>query len=206
MKYDPSCFVFKTLFSKFLVRYYKENYPDVDIKKYVKEVKKEYKDIILRTPSLSKDNYMAGNLKGAAYFFAAAKKVPNMNPEIMDDFIYKLMTSNFMKKLYKKARVKGTLFSEKEQNKMYKDSLRSQKSEDEMDWKFTYEKGVDQCSYTITKCGVCRLAKREGVEEYLTCMCKMDYPKYEIKGAKLTRDKTLATNDECCDFHLERIK
>ena len=206
MKFDPSCFVFQTLFSKYLVKYYNEKYPGYNIKKYIKPIKKEYKAMLLRTPSLSKDNYMAGNLKGAAYFFATAKIIPDMSPAIMDEYVYYLMTSDFMKKIYKKTREKGLLFSEKEQDKMYNDSLRSQKSDDEMDWKFTYTYGKNECSYTITKCGVCRLAEREHLVQYLPCMCKMDYPKYEVKGAKLTREKTLANHDDCCDFHLTKIK
>ena len=204
MKFDPSCLVFQTVFSKGLVNYYKKKYPSYDIKKYLKPIKKEYKAMLLRTPDLSKDNHMAGNLKGAAYFFALAKIVPDMTPEIMDDFVYDLMTSDFMKKVFKKERTKGLLFSDKEQDKMYKDSLRSQKSNDEMDWRFTYEKGVDECKYTITKCGVCALAKRENLLDYLPCMCKMDYPKYDSKGARLERTKTLANGDDCCDFHLIR--
>ena len=206
MKFDPSCIVFQTLFSKYLVKYYKEKQPEYNIKQYVKPIKKEYKAMLLRTPSLSKDNYMAGNLKGAAYFLAAAKIIPDITPEIMDDYIYYLMTSDLMKKIYKKARVKGTLFSDKEQDKMYKDSLRSQKSDDEMDWKFTYEKGKDECRYNITKCGVCRLAERENLLDFLPCLCKMDYPKYEVKGAILDRTKTLANGDDCCNFHLIRKK
>ena len=202
MKYDFSCRVFAIVFSKFLVKYYDNNFKEFNIKKYLKTIKKEYKEMILRTPGLSKDNNMADNLKGAAYFFAVAKILPNMTPVIMDDYVNYMMTSNFMKKLYKKARVKGTLFSSKEQEKMYQDSLRSQKSNDEMDWKYTYEKGVNECRYTITKCGVCRLAEREEVLEYLPCMCKMDYPKYDIRGAILDRTKTLANKDECCNFHL----
>ena len=127
-----------------------------------------------------------------------------MTPTLMDEYVNYLMTSDFMMKLYKKQRENGTLFSKKEQDKMYNDSLRSQKSDAEMDWKYTYEYGENECKYTITKCGVCRLAEREGVLDYLPCMCKMDYPKYEARGARLERDKTLANGDECCDFHLIR--
>ena len=206
MKYDASCFVFGTVFSKLLKSYYAKNFPNIDIKKVIKEVKKEYKAIILRTPGLSKDNYMASNLKGAAYFFAIAKKVPDMTPELMNKIVDESMHSDFMMKINKKKREKGLLFSKAEQERMQKDSIRSQKSDDEMDWRFTYEGGKDEVSYTMTKCGVCKLAQQEDLLDYLPCMCHMDYSKYEIAGAKLIRSKTIANGDGVCDFHLVRIK
>ena len=206
MKFDMSCKVYSIVFSKLFRKIYKKYFPDSDVSTIIKDVKKEYKAMIKRTPGLSKNNYMASNLKGAAYFFSIAKKAPNMTPELMDKMVEECMYSNFMMKLNKKKREKGLLFSDKAQDRIYQDSLRSQKSNDEMDWKFTFEKGINEMKYNMVKCGVCRLAKRENVLEYLPCMCKMDYSKYEVAGAKLIRTKTLANGDDICDFHLIRIE
>ena len=206
MKFDMSCKVFSIVFTKLLKSYYSKHFPDMAIKDNVKAIKKEYKAMILRTPSLSKDNKMAGNLKGAAYFFAIAKIMPNMTPSLMDEMVTESMKSDFMVKLHKKKKETGALFSEKSQNTMARDAIRSQRSNDEMDWCYTYTKGKDEIKYDITKCGVKRLAEREGLLDYLPCMCHMDYPKYEIQGAKLDRTKTLANGDECCNFHLIRMK
>ena len=204
MKYDLSCKFISLSFSILFKSYLKKNFSYCNYKKIVKDVKKEYKEMILRTPGLSKDNNMASNLKGAAYFFSVAKKTPNMNVEKMDKMIDDIMTSKLMYKMNAKARKKAILFSEKYQDKMYKDSLRSQKSEDAMDWRYVYYKGNNECRYDIFKCGVCKLAEQENVLEYLPSMCKMDYPKYASKGAILIRDKTLANGDDCCNFHLIR--
>ena len=205
MKYDMTCRVFGIVFTKLLKGYYKENHKDVDINKIAKEIKREYRAIIERTPGLPKDNYMAGNLKGAAWFFALARKMPGMTPDLMNKMVDELMYSDFMVKLHKGKREKGTLFSPKEQAKMGNAAKNSENSEYEMDWKFTYEPGKDDIKYNITKCGVCRLAERENMLEYLPCMCHMDFSKYEIQGAKLIRTKTLANGDEICNFHLVRI-
>ena len=201
-----SCKVFSIVFSMMLNQYYAKHLKDINIKPIIKEVKKEYKAMIIRTPSLTKDNQMAGNLKGAAYFFSMAKKVPNMTPELMDEIVLDAFSSPFMIKLHASKKKKGTLFSEKAQNKMLKDSLRSKSSNDEMDWKYDYYKGKDEIRYDIHKCGVKRLAEREGLLAYLPSMCKMDYPKYKIQGATLNRDKTLANGDEICNFHLIKDK
>ena len=208
MKYDISCKVFNLFFSKLLKQYYFKRGEKDEYFKHINSIKKEYKAMILRTPKLSKDNKMAGNLKGAAYFFSMAKHIPNLTPQKLDEIIDFFFSTKAMEKVYYSKSKKGKLFSDKEQDKMFKDSLRSQKSNDEMDWKFTYNKDKHHkyITYNITKCGVCELAKRESVLDFLPCMCKMDYPKYKLSGAKLLRTKTLANNDDCCDFHLTRIK
>lgn len=206
MKYDMSCKTYSVIFSKLLKKYYKQNFPDIEIKDNIKNIKKEYKAMILRTPALSKDNLMTPNLKGAAYFFAVAKIMPNMSPQLMNKMLDDVMYSKFMVNLYKKARVNGKLFSEVYQEKMYRDSLRSQNSNDEMDWRYTYKKGEKEVYFEMTKCGVCLLARRENLLEFLPCMCHMDYSKFEIQGAKLVRTKTLANNNECCDFHLIKME
>lgn len=206
MRYDLTCKVYSLFFSRMFTKYYKKEFPRIKIKPIIKDVKKEYKLMIKRTPSLTSDNLMASNIKGAAYFFAVSKIISNMSSELMDDIVDYIMNSKFMVKLNINKRKKGTIFSKKQQEKWYKDSIRSQCSLDEMDWKYTYQKGNDEIFYNITKCGVCRLAERENCLDYLPCMCRMDYPKYKLVGAKLIRSKTLANHDECCDFHLVRIK
>ncbi len=205
MKYDITCRVFGMVFTKLLKEYYKENYKDVDINKIAKDIKKEYKAIILRTPGLKKGNYMASNLKGAAWFFALARIMPNMTPELMNKMVDEMMYSKQMVKMKKSTREKGKLFSEAMHKKMGDVSKASLSSNDEMDWRFTYTPGKDEVSYTMTRCGVCKLAQRENMLDYLPCMCHMDFSKYEIQGAKLYRTKTLANGDEVCDFHLVRI-
>ena len=130
--------------------------------------------------------------------------VPDMTPERMDDFVAYAMSSELMRKVHEIKKRKGTIFTDKYQDKWVIAATKSRHSHNEMGWKYTYEKGTNEIRYTYTKCGVCTLAKREGVMEYLPCMCKMDYPKYELVGATLYRQHTLAAGDECCDFNIVR--
>lgn len=204
MKYNIKAKVFSCVFTKLLKEYSQKH--NMEIKPYIKAIKKEYKEIIKRTPGLAKGNILQDNLVGASYFFAIAKKVPGMNPELMDEIVEESMSSPFMTKMYKKCRTKGLLFSDKKQDKMVELAKKSQSSNYEMDWKFSYEKKKDEFYLTYTKCGVCKLAKQENVLEYLPSMCKMDFTKYRIKGALLERDKTLVNGDDCCNFHVTKIK
>ena len=203
MKYGMNAGVYGWAFSKLLRDYWKKNFPDKDIKGILRDVKKEYRAMVERTPGIGGSSNEA-NLVGACYFFAMAKVIPGMTPDLMDDIILKSIGSDFMVKLHKGQKEKGTMFSEKAQKKKAEEAEKSHSSTYEMDWEFTYEAGKDEFRLTYTKCGICRLAELEHMEEYLPCMCRMDYPKYRLTGGKLIRTKTLAAGDDCCNFHVVR--
>lgn len=54
-----------------------------------------------------------------------------------------------------------------------------------MDWEIDYQKENNEFYCTYTKCILCTLAKREHMEKYLPCLCRMDYQTYGMVGAKL---------------------
>lgn len=112
--------------------------------------------------------------------------------------------SPFMIKAHKNK--KCTLFTDKVQDQKVKESIASQTSTYELDWKFQYEKGVDEFYNTYTECGICKLGKRENCFEFVPCLCNMDERNYRNEGGQLHRTKTLAQGDECCNFHVTRIK
>ena len=201
MKYGLNARVYEWAFTKMLKDYYRKNNPEIAIGAICTNIKKEYKEMVLRTPGIGGSSNEA-NLVGACYFFSMAKAIPGMTPDLMDDIIYKSIKSDFMVKLHQGKKKKGVLFSEKEQKKKLEEAEKSHHSTYEMDWEFTYQKGKDEFYLTYTKCGICELAKREHMEEFLPCMCKMDFPKYELVGGRLIRTKTLAAGNDCCNFHV----
>lgn len=66
------------------------------------------------------------------------------------------------------------------------------------------DEGEFWCTYT--KCGLCTLAQREGMMEFMSPLCKSDFLNYELVGAYLERTKTLATGCDCCDFHVTQVE
>lgn len=106
----------------------------------------------------------------------------------------------------KRTNKKCTLFTDKVQDKKVKESIASQTSEYALDWKFRYEKGVDEFYNTYTECGICKLGIRENCFEFVPCLCNMDERNYRNEGGQLHRTKTLAQGDDCCDFHVTKIK
>lgn len=193
------------MFNIMLGNYYKKYVPDKykEISKIRRNTTNEFKAMVERTPGIG-GAALTSDLIGACYFFAMAKADPDMTPGLMDDIVDKSIHSHFMQKAHEGKRKKGTLFSDKVQDKKVREAAESQNSDYEMGWKFTYEKGVNEFRCTYTKCGICTLAKKEHMEEFLPCMCRMDYGTYDMVGAELIRTKTLAAGDDCCNFYVRR--
>lgn len=205
MQYNLTARVYGDMFCWMLQAYYSRHFPGTDLRQVKKGLKAEYRAMLERTPGIGGKSLEA-DLIGACFFFAMAKAVPGMTPELMDDIVAQSICSRFMQKAHEGKRRKGTLFSDKVQDQKVREAEQSLSSPYEMDWQFTYRKGRDEFDCTYTQCGICKLAKREGMEAFLPCMCRMDFATYEMVGARLTRTKTLAAGDECCNFHVERIR
>lgn len=178
--------------------------PEMDMKRYKKAVKREYKAMLLRTPDIGGSS-LEMNLYIAAFVFSLHKAEPGkITPEIVNEMVTAVFDSPFMVKAH--ANKKCTLFTDKVQDQKVKESIASQNSKYELDWKFQYEKGVDEFYNTYTECGICKLGKRENCFEFVPCLCNMDERNYRNEGGELHRTKTLAQGDECCNFHVTRIR
>lgn len=178
--------------------------PEMDMKQYKRAVKREYKAMLLRTPDIGGSS-LEMNLYIAAFVFSLHKAEPEkITPEIVNEMVTAVFDSPFMVKAH--ANKKCTLFTDKVQDQKVKESIASQTSTYELDWKFRYEKGVDEFYNTYTECGICKLGKRENCFAFVPCLCNMDERNYRNEGGELHRTKTLAQGDTCCDFHVTRIR
>ena len=52
--------------------------------------------------------------------------------------------------------------------------------------------------------GLCRLAQQEGCASIVPQMCQFDFISADFIGAELTRTKTLAGGDDCCNFRYRK--
>lgn len=179
-------------------------YPEMDMKAYKKKVKAEYKAMLLRTPDIGGSS-LEMNLYIAAFVFSLYKAEPDkITPDIVNEMVTAVFDSPFMIKAHKNK--KCVLFTDKVQDQKVKESIASQNSKYELDWKFHYEKGVDEFYNTYTECGICKLGKRENCFEFVPCLCNMDERNYRNMGGELHRTKTLGQGDECCNFHVTKIR
>ena len=182
----------------------KKNYPDMDMDEYKKKVKKEFKQMLERTPDIGGTS-LEKNLYIAAFVFSLHKAEPErITPEVVDAMVTAVFDSPFIVNVHKNK--KCTLFTDKVQDEKLQESKASQNSKYELDWKFDYKKGVDEFYNTYTECGICKLGKRENCFEFVPCLCNMDKRNYRNEGGILHRTKTLGNGDDCCDFHVIKIK
>ncbi len=203
MKYDLiAVYVFR-LFYKEIALFTHENVPELDIKLFRKRLKKEYKAMVKRTPGVGsmKENplaivmYMA--CFGLSYYKAGEEKISEETFAKMIDTVCK---SDTMKKYYQGRYV----FDDKNIEKYRKIHENSKKRKYELDWvgEFDYRPEVPEFYLTYHECGICKLAKKEGLGHLVKYMCVMDYPSIEYMKGKLLRSKTLGNGDPICDFHV----
>ena len=162
------------MLSKAVWQYTADALPDVDIRELRKRQKKEYKAMVARTPSVGsvKDNMFASVMYLACFGFSYYKADPEHIRKEIDRYV--------------------------------RGSERSKKRKYPMDWvfDFSYDLSVPEYYVTHRECGVCKIARQEGLMFLMPHICVMDYPTIEYKGGKLIRTKTLGAGDDCCDFHV----
>ena len=107
-------------------------YPDMDMKRYKRSVKREYKEMLLRTPDIGGSS-LEMNLYIAAFVFSLHKAEPDrITPEVVDEMVTAVFDSPFMVKAHENK--KCTLFTDNVQDKKVQESIASQTSKYELDW------------------------------------------------------------------------
>ncbi len=201
MRYDLNARIFPLLFDRSSLRFLREK-NDYGITKIKKKIHRTYKEMILRTPGLPKDDELAGNLYTGCYVLSVYKACEGKMTEAdFRDLVIALCHCNAMEKAHRKI----SAFSADQLQKKRKGAEASAVSDAVMGWKYTFdhEEGSDFYDLTYHQCGLCALGKQEGLEHLIRHLCLADYITLEMMGAKLTRTQTLAEGGSCCDFHVE---
>ena len=169
---------------------------------FKKTVKKEYKAMVARTPGLAKGNSLEKTLYIGCYLLAFHKAYPDIVTESCFEGLMKALCDEMVKR----GKEDDSAISEKSIREKEKLAKQSQTSKYEMDWISTFKRGEDGNSYefTYTKCGLCELGRREGCFHLIKYLCKTDYISYDLGGARLVRDHTIANGDGYCDFKVYR--
>ena len=194
--------VFNAFLTPYVRSFYNREFPEKDTREYINRVKKEFKDMVLRTPALPESG-LEINLYFAAYIFALNKADSyDMGKENIDKLVDEVFNSKLIVALHKNK--KCTMFTEKEMKKRIDDMENSSKSNSKSRWVGNIIPKEDEFYMTYTECGICKMAEREGMSELVPSLCRMDYPNYKNDGAILFRTKTLGYGDNECNFHLVR--
>ena len=168
---------------------------------FKKKIRKEYKEIVARTPALGKGNSLTKILYIGCYLISFYKAAP----DVIDEKCFEELVRYLCDEMIRRQKEDESAFSEKNIRTREEAARKSQTSVYEMDWKSTFRRiDKDNYEFTYTRCGLCELGRREGCFHLIKYLCMTDFISFDKGGAKLVRNHTLANGDDYCDFHVSR--
>lgn len=199
MKYDIICNVYGNYFHSICKPQLKKQGLNDNI---LNEIKKEYKNIVLRAKTIKNPTLFSVYLM-CAYFISL-----NRNTNFTAQKNYEILENGLCKsKLFHISM--GNANSYLNKNKMPKRKKLSQISklkQYENDWVFdVLDKTSDyDLGYNYYECGICKLCKDEKCFELAKYLCKLDFLFAETMGMQLYRTKTIAEGFDFCDFRFKK--
>ncbi|MFT4445367.1 L-2-amino-thiazoline-4-carboxylic acid hydrolase [Parvimonas sp. G1967] len=187
-----------------IFQFIKQYWKDIDIKNVKRISKKNYKNMIKRTPdigSLRKNPLRVCLTSGILWLSIYEAMEGKMDQEQFGEMVSATMEAPILKKNFQKQKA----FDIKTQKKkIEKNKIANAVSDSEFNWNTELILGRDENEYTVIyhRCGLCALGKQEHHEELIPYMCKMDYETIAMMGGVLKRKGTIATGADCCDFYI----
>lgn len=187
-----------------IFQFIKQYWKDIDIKNVKRISKKNYKDMIKRTPdigSLRKNPLRVCITSGILWLSIYEAMEGKMDQEQFGEMVSATIEAPMLKKNFQKQKA----FDIKTQKKkIEKNKIANAVSDSEFNWNTELILGRDENEYTVIyhRCGLCALGKQEHHEELIPYMCKMDYETIAMMGGVLKRKGTIATGADCCDFYI----
>lgn len=187
-----------------IFQFIKQYWKDIDIKNVKRISKRNYKDMIKRTPeigSLRKNPLRVCLTSGILWLSIYEAMEGKMDQEQFGEMVSATMEAPILKKNFQKQKA----FDIKTQKKkIEKNKIANAASDSEFNWNTELILGRDENEYTTIyhRCGLCALGKQEHHEELIPYMCKMDYETITMMGGVLKRKGTIATGADCCDFYI----
>lgn len=198
---DGMWLVYKSAFKEAIDKTLKEK----NSEEVMKKAKKDYKKILSKLPPFDKGDRFKVNIINCALLVAILKNLENKYSLEEITLLYKEAMDN---KITKYFCTHGNTYTEEGQKKLEQDAQNSKKYSNPYSWKFTYEKGETVNEYTVKfyTCGICKLMKEYGFEEYIPAMCALDYDMAAMNNTHFTREYTLATGGPYCDCHYQHTE
>ena len=175
---------------------------EISDKEIIKNVQKEYKDIMTRASDIGDNNIFVTSYAMGAYYLAMCRET-NLSPEENYEILNKGIIGSKVFKIFL-GNAQGYL-NEKRMNDRKEKALESHKRKYKNDWVWDVvdKDEMYDGGYDYYECGVCKLFKDEGAQELAKYVCKLDYGMFDMIGITLTRTKTIADGDDICDFRFK---
>ena len=168
-------------------------------------IKKMYRDIVLRADDIGGQNRLLGSYALAA-FFIAMNRCDHLSAEENSDILeYGLSHSKIYKMVMGNSK---HYFSEKNMESRRKWSKETYERKYKNDWVVDVLEKTDDYTFGFDywECGACKLCQDEGCFELAKYLCRLDYMTTDMMGIHLDRSMTIAEGGEKCDFRFSPKK
>lgn len=202
MKYSGMPFgmwlLFKKSFRKNLNIF---NIDEKEARIITKNAKLKYKEIIKKLPEFEKNDRFKMNIVSCAMFasfISNLKEKPTL--EGVTKWYNESMMTKSMKWFCKKTGKKK--YTNKDIDNMKKTAKLKAADRNPYSWNMEFYLYDNNKGYEarFTKCGICHLLKEEGLFEFASAMCKLDYTMADAGGVSdFKREYTIATGGAYCD-------
>lgn len=170
----------------------------------MKKARSRYREILSNIPDFDQDDRFLVNILSAAMLAAVYLHLPEKpSLDAVTAYYHKAMMENRVMRLFLKRQ---DSYSAKAQAVLARQAKASQTRSNPYSWRFRYEAGPDQNSYStyFDTCGILSLMEKLGIPEIMPAMCSYDYDMVELGGSIFTREHTLAGGGSCCECHYRK--
>lgn len=179
-----------------------KNLSRLSTKQILKEARKEYKQIVKRTPEIGgRYNLLIDNFYISAYIIALYKFIlTKTSLEVFDEMISEGINNfSFLRKIVEKEDLTSEIY--RREMREISDWCEQHKDEYPSNWLLSIEKKEQgEIHMTYYNCPLCDLCTDEGVPELMSTLCKVDYILMNFAKGNLNLMETLGKGDTCCNF------
>ena len=203
MEYTIMGRIYPIILNNVVINQLKKYYTGNEIMAIIKNTKKEYLNILSRTPKMGGNrNLYIGNMYLGAYLTGLFK---NITEKITLEQYNEMIQTGLKKSVLLKLKMKSINYlSKKYRRNLYKRSAWAKANEAKYPWNWQIRIPEDKKDsgiyFEFTQCGLCKLCINENVPDLIHLMCDTDYVSLHFGGYRLIRTKTLAHGNDCCDF------
>ena len=210
MKYTLSCKLYSAALGKMLKKRFAVRYGVPLANRAAREARAIHRTIVRRSPDIGGHaNPYISNLEMGSVFIAwylAARKT--ISPDEMTELVTDTLTDS---PLVRFVCSRDNQSSAKYRRRLDKSARWTQANAERYSetWVVKAEpnSGEHTTAFTISRCALLELCRREGCLEFMPILCGMDFTKARFGKADLTRKGTLADGVAFCDFlYTRKIK
>ena len=203
MKYTLPCKLYSAVLGKLLKKRFAARYEAAFAACAAGESRAIHRAIVLRSPDIGgRANPYISNLEMGSVFIAwylAVRKT--ITPDEMEEVVTAALTGS---PLVRFICSRDNQSSAKYRRRLDKSARWTQANAERYPetWVVKAEphSGEHTTAFTISRCALLELCRREGCPEFTPILCGMDFTKARLGKADLTRQGTLADGVTLCDF------